>query len=205
MKTAYLDIETDYVGPFTDQRLFRDHRNHRITILGVRVLDSPDDGGAPQGLLGFPVDPEEKDQFVQLVGENVSREHLLNALGGARKIVTYNGRSLPDDVKHSVGFDFPVIAAQLGVVLDQEFEHTDLVPECWKRNLYGGLKEVERKLGLIRQLPGKDGLWANKTWRKYCDTRDRKLLDELLTYNREDVFMLREVELKLAAIPFPSR
>lgn len=205
MKTAYLDIETDYVGPFSDQRLFRDHKNHRITVLGVSVLELPDESGEPQASLGFPAVEEERDRFVQLVDEAVTRERLLEALAGVRKIVTYNGRSLPDEVKRSVGFDFPVIAAQLDVVLDREFAHTDLVPECWKRNLYGGLKEVERKLGLARQLPGRDGLWANQTWRKYRETQDQALLDQLLKYNREDVFMLREVELKLAAIPVSNR
>ena len=38
VKIAYLDIETNYTGKFKDQRLFRDHKNHRITVLGMRVL-----------------------------------------------------------------------------------------------------------------------------------------------------------------------
>ncbi|MDE3135253.1 MAG: ribonuclease H-like domain-containing protein [Acidobacteriota bacterium] len=194
MKIAYLDIETDYVGPFNDKRLFRDHKNHNITILGLRILDAEPDGESG-------VERESGEQFFQFVGDDLSRENLLLTLGGVRRIVTYNGRSLPDDVKRSVGFDFPVIATHFGIVLDREFEHTDLVPECWRRGLYGGLKEVEKKLGLVRDLPGKDGLWAVQTWRKYCDTGDRKLLDEVLLYNREDVFMLRAVELKLQSIP----
>jgi hypothetical protein len=205
MKIAYLDIETDYAGPFNDKRLFKDYKNHHITILGVRVLDVPSAGTAPQGAFSFGDPGEPADRFVQLIAEDATRERLLLALGGVGRIVTYNGRSLPDDVKRTVGFDFPVIAAQLGVVLDKEFEHVDLVPECWKRNLYGGLKEVERKLGLVRTLPGKDGQWATLTWRKFRDSGDRKLLDELLTYNREDVYMLREVELKLQAIPPAAR
>ena len=43
MKTAYLDIETSYVGTFTDQRLFKDCKHHRITVIGVRVLDGERD------------------------------------------------------------------------------------------------------------------------------------------------------------------
>jgi hypothetical protein len=194
MKIAYLDIETDYVGPFNDKRLFRDFKNHNITILGLRVLDVEPDGASG-------TERESNDQFFQFIDGDLSRETLLLTLGGVRKIVTYNGRSMPDEVKRSVGFDFPVIAAQYGIVLDREFEHTDLVPECWRRNLYGGLKEVERKLGLVRELPGKDGLWANQAWRKYRETRDQKLLDEVLLYNREDVYMLRAVEMKLRNIP----
>ena len=34
MKVAYLDIETNYVGPFksNDDRFFRDSKNHLITL-----------------------------------------------------------------------------------------------------------------------------------------------------------------------------
>ena len=180
MRTAYLDIETTYVGSFTDNRLFKDLQNHRITVIGIRVVDA----GA--------------DAFLQLVGEEATRANLMAALEGARLIVTFNGRSIPDKMKGYIGFDFPVIAAQLGVVLDQEFGHRDLCPECWKQGLYGGLKAVEQRLGLERQLPGKDGKWADLTWRSYQKTKDQRLLDELLAYNREDVFMLHSLEEALA-------
>jgi uncharacterized protein YprB with RNaseH-like and TPR domain len=178
MKTAYLDIETDYVGAYADGRLFRDYKNHTIVVVGVRVLEGSE------------------DRFVQLVGESVTKDALLDSLAGAGKLVTYNGRSIPDSLKGFTGFDFPVIAAQLGVVLDRQFAHTDLAPECWKRNLYGGQKKVEERLGLRRVLPGKDGNWATEMWRTYRETNDRRYLDDLLTYNREDVFMLREIEIR---------
>jgi len=180
VKTAYLDIETSYIGPYRDDRLFKDFPHHGITVIGIRILD-----GA-------------RDNFLQLVGGDVTRDNLMNALEGVEHIVTYNGRSVPDKVKGYIGFDFPVIAAQLGVVLDKEFPHTDLCPLCWKANLWGGLKAVEKTLGLKRQLPGKDGKWADATWKQYEKTRDQRLLDELLAYNREDVFMLRRLEEALA-------
>lgn len=181
LKTAYLDIETDYVGPFQqpDKRLFKDFPNHRLTVIGIRIVG------------------DNEDRFVQLVGPDATRDNLMNALAGVARLVTYNGRSKPDKLKASVGFDFPVIKAQLGVTLDELLPHDDLVPLCWQKNLYGGLKKVEIALGLKRKLPGRDGVWANQVWREYQRTRDQKLLDELLVYNKEDVFMLREVELAL--------
>jgi len=184
MKIAYIDIETNYLGNFKypDDRFFRDYRNHEITVLGIRVID-----GA-------------SDSLVQLVAEDVSRGSLVRALEGVEKLVTYNGRSVPDRIKNTVGFDFPVIAARLGIVLDKQFRHTDLVPECWQRGLYGGQKRVEAELGLVRKLPGRDGAWAMETWRRYMGTGDRKYLDELLLYNKEDVLMLREIELRLARL-----
>jgi len=184
VNVAYLDIETNYVGQFTsnDDRFFRDSKNHLLTVLGVRLLDN------------------ETDVFVQLFDKEITKASLVKALEGTKKIVTYNGRSIPDAIKNRVGFDFPVVAAQLGIVLDKEYQHLDLCPECWKRNLYGGLKKVEQKLGLRRQFPDREGAWAMETFRAYVKTGDEKLRSELLAYNREDVYMLRELELKLAKL-----
>jgi uncharacterized protein YprB with RNaseH-like and TPR domain len=181
MRTVYLDIETKYVGHFKppEDRFFRDSRHHIITVLGLLVVDGT------------------QEEFVQLVGSAATKQALLTTLGDAKRIVTYNGRSIPDPGTGKVGFDFPVIAAQLGVVLDQQFRHTDLVHRCWELGLYGGLKKVEEKVGLCRTLPGKDGRWAMEMWLKYEATGDRKPLEELLHYNREDVYMLRELEAKL--------
>ena len=181
MKIAYLDIETNYVGTYTDQRLFRDCKNHKITVIGVRVVEG------------------EKDAFIQLIGEEATREMLMGVLDGVERLVTYNGRSIPDKVKGYWGFDFPVIAAQLGVVLDETFTHIDLCPECWKAGLWGGQKAIEEMLGLKRELPGKDGKWADNVWKNYEATRDERLLQDLLTYNRENVFMLRRIEEALEA------
>ena len=176
MKSAYLDIETNYTGQFTDQRLFKDCKYHKITLIGIRLLSETD------------------DSFLQLVGDEVNKLTVMKALGGVDRLVTYNGRSIPDNVKGYIGFDFPVIFAQLGVVLDKEFTHTDLCPVCWKAGLYGGQKKVEEALGLKRELPGKDGLWAQEAWRKYSASGDERYLGELLAYNKEDVFMLRRIE-----------
>jgi hypothetical protein len=43
MRTAYLDIETSYVGAFADGRLFKDFGNHRITVVGIRVMEASAD------------------------------------------------------------------------------------------------------------------------------------------------------------------
>ncbi len=184
MRVAYLDIETNYVGKYTsdDDRFFRDSEKHLITVLGVRLIDKND------------------DEFVQLFDKQVTKARLVQVLSETKKIVTYNGRSIPDRIKKRIGFDFPVIAAQLGVVLDKEFEHLDLCPECWKRDLYGGQKKVEQTLGLRRKLPDRDGAWAMEEYRRYVKTGDERHRNELLAYNREDVFMLRELEIKLAKL-----
>jgi uncharacterized protein len=182
MKVAYLDIETTYLGRLPFPRLCDDFKNHKITVIGIRVIDGAN------------------DSFYQLVGEDISKDKLMEALEGVERVVTYNGRSIPDKGKRRVGFDFPVIAAQLGVVLDKVFRHTDLVPLCWKCGLYGGQKKVEEMLGLVRELPDKDGAWADATWKKYTASRDIRYLNELLAYNKEDVVMLRRIEEALSGL-----
>ena len=179
MKKAYLDIETNYVGPYSDERLFRDYKNHQLVVIGIRTVTSS------------------HDSFVQLIDKDATKSNLLSALKGVECIVTYNGRSFPDRIHRRVGFDFPVISAQLGLTLDEKFEHVDLVPVCWQAGLYGGQKKVEELLGLMRELPGKDGAWANQAWKNYLKTGKKTILDELLAYNREDVFMLQRIEQKL--------
>ena len=176
MKTAYLDIETSYGGGLRYPQLCRDYKNHRITVVGILIVEG------------------QHEVFLQLVAECISKANLMKALEGVEQIVTYNGRSIRDDVKGHVGFDFPVIAAQLGVVLDKEFAHVDLCPLCWKAGLWGGQKAVEQALGLKRTLPGKDGAWADTIWKEYEASKDERHLNELLAYNKEDVFMLRRIE-----------
>jgi uncharacterized protein YprB with RNaseH-like and TPR domain len=183
MRTVYLDIETSYTGKLTGQKLFSDYKRHLITVLGVRVIQ------------------DAKDSFVQLINKDISKNTLLSAVGEPDLLVTYNGRSIPDKTRGHIGFDFPVIAEHLGIVLDKEFKHMDLCPVCWQHGLWGGQKAVERSLGLKRILPGRDGAWADVTWKKYEITGCDKLLKELLEYNREDVFMLRRIQEALNLFP----
>ena len=178
-RKAYLDIETDYVGYHTDQRLFTDYENHKITVIGIRIIGKGE------------------DTFIQLVDRKVTRTNLINALDGVDCLITYNGRSVPDRVKGYTGFDFPVIAAQLGIVLDRKFLHIDLAPLCWEHGLYGGQKKIEVKLGLKRESPDRDGAWACEAWRKYKKSKNKRYLDQLLRYNHEDVFMLERIERSL--------
>jgi len=133
-----------------------------ITVIGVYMVTD----GAPR--------------FVQLVGEDINRENLLKALDGADTIFTYNGRR----------FDLPFIRDRLDVDLEAEFRHHDLLYDCWKNNLYGGFKAVERQLGIPRLLTGISGFEAVVLWWRYKSGGDQEALDLLLEYNREDVVNL---------------
>ena len=98
-------------------------------------------------------------------------------------------------------FDLPVIKRKLGLDLREQFESHDLMLLCWKRNLYGGLKKVEKVLGIRRRLPDMDGQEAMHLWYRYQKYGDRFSLERLLEYNREDVMNLIPLHKKLVESP----
>jgi uncharacterized protein YprB with RNaseH-like and TPR domain len=91
----------------------------------------------------------------------------------------------------------PYIKASLGVDLSRQCTHHDLMYDCWRRDLYGGFKEVERQLGIERKLTGIDGRLAVQLWFNYKSTGDKRSLQTLLEYNREDVLKLKMLREKL--------
>lgn len=125
-------------------------------------------------------------EFRQLVGSKVNRTNLLKLLEGVTCLVTYNGNR----------FDLCVTRKNLCLDLAEHFESYDLMYACWKKNLYGGLKKVERRLGISRELEGGDGREAMVLWRRY-EAGDSEALAKLLFYNREDVLNLVKVRKRL--------
>ena len=118
--------------------------------------------------------------FCQLVGPEVTPENLRPLFKGVQKVVIYNGSR----------FDLPVIKKKMNVDLLNECASYDLMYSCWKKKWLGGLKKVEKLLGLTRQSEGIDGNDAMRLWHLYEYYKDREALDSLLQYNREDVMNL---------------
>lgn len=94
-------------------------------------------------------------------------------------LVTWNGRA----------FDVPFINRAMNVNL--KMAHLDLLPVFRALDIRGGLKKVEKLLGLERDaLDGVDGYTAVQLWREYARFGDQRALETLLAYNAEDVFSL---------------
>jgi uncharacterized protein YprB with RNaseH-like and TPR domain len=134
-----------------------------ITVVGIHLNDGLNAG------------------FVQLVGGDITADSIIEALAGADIIYTYNGSR----------FDLPFIQARLGINLAELFSHRDLMYDCWRSNLYGGLKCVERQLNIKRRLTEVDGLEAVRLWWRYVNDYDEAALAKLLEYNKEDVLNLK--------------
>jgi len=159
---SYLDIETTGLSPVHSQ----------ITVVGIHLCSG----------VG--------SRLVQLVGDDVTADNILEALQGASVIYTYNGSR----------FDLPFIYARLGLDLAGIFVHRDLMYDCWRNNLWGGLKSVERQLGIRRALVGVDGYEAVTLWWRYVNDYDHDALATLLEYNKEDVLNLKTLRERLLQI-----
>jgi uncharacterized protein YprB with RNaseH-like and TPR domain len=126
------------------------------------------------------------DDLIQIVHPDISSGALLNALDGAEEVITYWGHR----------FDLPVIDRHLGVNLRDAFRSTDLADHCHRHGLFGGLKAVERVLGISRQTEGITGMDAMRLWHMW-QGGDGDALRVLLKYNEDDVVNLYLLEKEL--------
>jgi uncharacterized protein YprB with RNaseH-like and TPR domain len=165
--------------------------SHLIGIECCAYLDiettslSPYDGDLT--VIGLYLEGGNEHGVIQLVGDEISASKLIKIIKKVKILYTYNGTT----------FDLPYIKAKLGVDFKRYCIHKDLMYECWQRNLYGGFKEVERKLGIKRKLTGIDGRVAVQLWHNYKFYGDSKALTTLLEYNKEDALNLRMLRQKL--------
>ncbi|WP_226846835.1 ribonuclease H-like domain-containing protein [Dehalogenimonas etheniformans] len=151
---AYLDIETTGLSP----------EYCPITVIGIHRCNG------------------NSEEFIQLVGDRITPESLLQALDGVETVYTFNGER----------FDLPYIKTRLGVDLVEEgFAHCDLMHRCHRKGLRGGLKKIEVMLGIGRNLPGVNGYHAVRLWWQYVNNYDEEALKSLLEYNKEDTINLK--------------
>jgi hypothetical protein len=118
---------------------------------------------------------------VQLVGDQITRANLEAVLPTAICIYTFSGDK----------FDLPIIKRQLGIDLASRYRSVDLQKLCHRAKLYGGLKQVEERLGIPRRLTGISGKDAASLCYTYEKNGDPEALATLLAYNAEDVENLK--------------
>jgi uncharacterized protein YprB with RNaseH-like and TPR domain len=138
-------------------------------------------------VVGICLERDRTREVVQLYDDTLSRRNVLGAVREADILYSYNGAR----------FDLPFIEQYLGVDLARHFDHCDLMRHCWNRKIRGGLKAVERKLGISRKTKGVDGYMAVQLWWDYKDNGSRRALRKLLKYNAEDVTNLAHIRRKL--------
>src|SRR5215831_11215505 len=138
-------------------------------------------------------DGERPRVYVQ--GQNLSR--FVEEIGEFTLLVTYNGKL----------FDLPFLRREFGLPLAHA--HIDLRYPLAALGYKGGLKKIERSLGLEREGPVAllDGWCAVLLWR-YHEQGEAGALETLLRYNLEDVIHLPQLlavvyNTRVQRLPFP--
>ena len=88
-------------------------------------------------------------------------------------------------------FDLPMLEKRFtGLKFNQI--HLDLCPTLRQIGITGGLKKIEKHLGISRgeDTDGMGGLDAIRLWNRYSNLGDDRALETLIAYNREDVVNL---------------
>jgi len=137
--------------------------------------------------------------------KNLTHQALRRAFAGATCIVTFNGGS----------FDLPIIERNFPGVLPS-VPHLDLRHICAQAGLRGGLKRIERQLGIRRAAAIRDtnGVDAIMLWYRH-KLGDEQALIDLVDYNAADVLNLAPLAKRVIkalwchhrygeALPFPT-
>lgn len=125
------------------------------------------------------------DTKTMVHGINLDYTKLKNHLRRYKMLVSFNG---------SV-FDAPFLKKQMPDLLP-DIPHFDLRHACQRLGIKGGLKQVERTLGLKRENEIVDKMYGGdqmRLWRRYLATGDRYFLALLIDYNEEDVVNLKPI------------
>lgn len=220
IKKAYIDIEAIYCGDIDPDKsqddktkFFRDFENWKFfaekEYNGNNIVCS-----GMIGVLLLELDFDKKTnihrlinkRFIQLIGKDCNRENLMKELDNVTEVLGYHCRTKPSGQKGYIGYDFGVIGAQLGIILDEQFKCIDLELLAHSVGMYGGLKKLELLIPTIipRKSGVKDGLEAVKLLLDIASENDKikkkEMWKKVKMYNREDVVNLVYIEQYLRKI-----
>ncbi len=160
----------------------------RVVYLDIETGGDPEDWGGVT-VVGL-YDGQRVEQFV--AGHNM---WLINdAMKEYDVVVTFAGST----------FDLPVLRQAFHNLIIPPV-HIDLRWPLKRLGYTGGLKRIERRLGITRpgQVDGLSGFDALRLWREHL-AGSRQALDTLLLYNAQDVINLEPL-LKLAVAELSAR
>ncbi len=117
-------------------------------------------------------------------GFNLNQKELTAFLERFPIAVTFNGAS----------FDIPILKRRFLRKMRWPIAHIDLRHLCFSLGFYGGLKQIEHDLGILREYahsygnPDPVSLWH--VWR---ESGDERCMEALLEYNSQDVSNLMSI------------
>ncbi|MFC7203471.1 ribonuclease H-like domain-containing protein [Haloferax namakaokahaiae] len=113
-------------------------------------------------------------------GDTLTADALREQFADATLISTFNGAR----------FDVPFLETSFDLSID--LPHIDLMYPCKTLDLSGGLKQIEKDVGIERDRPDISGRDAVRLWHEY-ERGDDASLETLISYNREDTVNLQRL------------
>ncbi len=180
LKQAKTSLQTEDLSyfcrnfPSQESWRFYDHFKNDACFLDIET-----NGFTTVTIVGL-YDGYETKTFVK--GINLDFKILKEELAKYQLIVTFNGSS----------FDLPVLRKYDPTLFTNQL-HLDLRHACARIGLRGGLKQIERTLGIQRQKEVQEigGDMAIYLWQQWCATGERSYLESLVKYNEEDIINLK--------------
>ncbi|MBI2574375.1 ribonuclease H-like domain-containing protein [Candidatus Woesearchaeota archaeon] len=123
------------------------------------------------------------DTKTMIKGINLDYKRLAEELKKYKLLITFNGSS----------FDVPFLSRSMKL---PDTPHFDLRFACRRVGLRGGLKSIERQLGIERSnsiVASLNGGDAAELWRMYRGSGDEYYLNLLVEYNEEDIVNLKRL------------
>lgn len=113
----------------------------------------------------------------------INLEDMVEEFSKYRLLVSFNGAR----------FDIPFIKSEFPEIGFKQL-HIDLMYPLRRIGYAGGLKNIEKMLGICRSedTDGMDGFDAVRLWRQY-EKGNKDALDLLVKYNREDIVNLKTI------------
>jgi len=122
------------------------------------------------------------DTTTLVQGEDLTRDALAEEFAQSDLLVSFNGKR----------FDAPFLETNFDLGI--ETPHLDLMYLCKQLGLSGGLKSIERDLGVAREgVEDVDGREAVRLWKRYDQHEDDAALERLVKYNRLDTQNLQTI------------
>ena len=175
---AQSQFDTGHLHFFTSRLQNRDHwRFYETCWPRIIYLDIETTGASPQDGDVTVVGLHRNGHTTCLVrGENLTADRLQAEIDQGDLLVTFFG----------TGFDVPYLRAKFPT-LQLSMPHFDLCFAARRLGLRGGLKQIEREVGIERDpfLQGLTGWDAVRLWSQWSHG-DRDALDLLLAYNAAD-------------------
>ncbi|TQS83003.1 ribonuclease H-like domain-containing protein [Candidatus Methanomassiliicoccus intestinalis] len=126
-----------------------------------------------------------KGKMTSLVkGEDLTFQNLSDSLKDAKMLVTFNGSS----------FDLPILEYHFPFAVPK-VPHCDLRHACRRAGYCGGLKSIEKQMGMFREkeveyMTGEEAVYL---WRAWERSKSKNALKLLVKYNEEDVLNLEPI------------